>query len=82
MSPKFEGDRDKLKECVSMTGLDGSWKKLPNGARQYITKGGGVLNWHPSKGSVWFQGDDEAAEKLEQKFKKAAWDRAVNADPA
>jgi hypothetical protein len=55
-----------------MTGLGGSWKKLANGTRQYITEDGGILNWHESKGKVWFQGDDEAAEKLEQKFKKAA----------
>jgi hypothetical protein len=75
MSLKFRGDYAKLKKCVARSGLDGSWKKLPNGTRQYFTDDGGVLNWHPTKGSVWFQGEDDAAEELERKFKAAAKER-------
>jgi hypothetical protein len=75
MSLKFRGDYAKLKKYVARAGLDGSWKKLPDGTRQYFTDDGGVLNWHPTKGSVWFQGEDEAAEELERKFKAAAKER-------
>jgi hypothetical protein len=72
VSLNFRRDYDKLKKLVSQTGLDGRWKKLASHTRQYITDDGGVLNWHPSKGSVWFQGEDEAAKELERKCKKAA----------
>jgi hypothetical protein len=72
MRMKFRGDFDKLKECVSGTGLDGRWTKLSNGHRQFITDNGGILNWAPSTGSVWFQGEESAADNLELEFMTAA----------
>jgi hypothetical protein len=69
---RFSGDCDELEKCVSGTGLVGSWKEIPNGHRQFITDDGGILNWAPSTGSIWFQGVESAAEDLEREFKAAA----------
>jgi hypothetical protein len=52
--------------------MRGRWKKLRNGQRQFITDDHGILNWAPSTGSVWFQGPELAAKKLERKFKDYA----------
>lgn len=72
MTIEFRGNFDKLKKCVSRTGLDGSWKKLPNGRQQYITDDHVVLNWAASTGRVWLQGEESAAAELKRKFKAAA----------
>ena len=68
MSLKFRGDYGKLKKSVSRAGLVGRWKELSNGQRQFVTDDNGILNWAPSTGRVWFQGDKGAAEKLECAF--------------
>jgi hypothetical protein len=68
MSLNFRGDRTKLKNCVSRSGSDGSWKKLTNKYRQFITRDRGILNWVPSTGRIWFQGEKKAAKELERKF--------------
>ena len=72
MSVKGRRERDKLKKLVAQTGLPGSWKKLSNGQRQYTTEDGGILNWAPTTGSIWFQGVELAAVKLEREFKAVA----------
>lgn len=72
MSLKFRGARDELEKCVSLTGLHGKWKKLPNEHRQFITDDRGILNWAPSTGAVWFQGPELAAMELERQFRAAA----------
>ena len=68
MSLKFRGDYGKLKKSVSRAGLVGRWKELSNGQRQFVADDRGILNWAPSTGRVWFQGDKGAAEKLECAF--------------
>lgn len=72
MSLRFRGDYGKLEKCVSRIGLDGSWKKLSNGHRQFITDDHGILNWAPSTGRIWFQGQKVFAEELKRKFKAVA----------
>ncbi len=72
---KFRGDRARLKKCVTRTGLDGRWRKLLDGQRQYLTRAGGILNWSPTTGTVWFQGDRCAAQKLKLAFEVAAKNR-------
>ena len=69
---EFRGDSAELEKCVSRTGLDGSWKKLPNGHRQFITDNGGILNWSRYTGSIWFQGERSAAKEFKREFKAAA----------
>src|ERR1700722_15277257 len=69
---KFLGDLDELEKCVSQTGLDGRWIKLPDGHRQFVTDDGGVLNWSCYAGDIWFRGKSSAAKVFKREFKAAA----------
>lgn len=69
-SVRFRGDLDQLEKCVSRTGLDGSWKKLPDGHRQFVTHDGGVLNWSRYTGTIWFQGNRSAAKEFKRELKR------------
>jgi hypothetical protein len=81
MKLKFLGDFNELKrsvdECIS-GGMYGLWTELPNGHKQYTTDDGGILNWAPSTGSIWFQGKKTAIVELEQRFKVAAKGRITS----
>jgi hypothetical protein len=69
MSLKFRGDYDTLKKIVRRTGLDGSWRELRSGQKQYHIDDGGYLNWWETTGTITFQGHDIAArEELKQAF--------------
>jgi hypothetical protein len=71
MKLRFRGELERLKKAVARTGLGGDWKELPNRVCQYFTDGGAVLNWHPRKGTIWFQGDVRAREEFEKKLEVA-----------
>ena len=43
MQLKFLGDYGKLKRCVSRTEIDGGWRDLKYGQKQYRTNDGGYL---------------------------------------
>jgi hypothetical protein len=69
MQLKFLGDYSKLRKCVSHTRLDGSWRELKYGQKQYRTDDGGYLNWWDRTGTITFQGHNSAArEELTEAF--------------
>lgn len=72
MHLKFRGDLQRLKSCVGSTKLRGRWLKLLNGEREFHANNGGVLNWTPSTGSLWFRGVNRGTQELEERFKTAA----------
>jgi hypothetical protein len=50
-------------------GLDGCWRPLQRGQRQYRTLNGAILNWCQRTGKITFQGDDATARnELKQAF--------------
>jgi hypothetical protein len=61
---------------VSRTGVTGQWRELKNGHKQFRTKGGAILNWWESTGTIQFQGRDPAM-KFEQGFIASAKGRLV-----
>jgi hypothetical protein len=67
MKLKFLGDYAKLRKCVSRTVVAGQWGEPTNGHKQFRTKGGAILNWWESSGTILFQGRDPAM-KFEQGF--------------
>jgi hypothetical protein len=67
MTLQFLGDYAKLKKCVSRTGVTGEWREFKNGHKQFRTKGGAIINWWQSSGTVLFQGQDPGM-KFEQGF--------------
>jgi hypothetical protein len=67
MALQFRGDYTKVKKCVSRTGVTGQWRELKYGHKQFRTKGGAILNWWQSSGTVLFQGQDPGM-KFEQEF--------------
>jgi hypothetical protein len=69
MQLKFVGNYAKLQRCVSRTRLDGEWRVLKCGQKQYRTDHGGFLNWWETTGTITFQGSNlEAKEELTQAF--------------
>ena len=67
MKLKFFGDYKRLKSYVSRTGVDGQWRELKNGLRQFHAESGAILNWWESSGTIQFQGRDPEM-KFEQAF--------------
>ena len=69
MQLKFLGDYGELKRCVSRTEMDGKWRDLKYGQKQFRTDDGGVLNWWETTKTVTFQGHNLAArEELTHAF--------------
>jgi hypothetical protein len=69
MSLKFVGNYARLQICVSSTRLDGKWRNLKYGWKQYRTDEGGYLNWSETTKTVTFQGSNLVAkEELTQAF--------------
>ena len=69
MAIKFLGNYSKLQKCVSHTRLDGNWRELKYGQKQYRTGDGGYLNWWETTKTVTFQGHNLAArEELAEAF--------------
>jgi hypothetical protein len=64
---KFIGGYAKLKKYVSQTGFAGQWREPKNGHVQFHAKGGAVLNWWKSTGTIQFQGRDPTM-KFERAF--------------
>jgi hypothetical protein len=55
---KFKGTYQELKNKVLLTGINGEWKELNNGQKQYGADNGATLNWWESNKTVQFQGTD------------------------
>jgi hypothetical protein len=69
MQLKFLGTYAKLQGCMSRTRLDGKWRELKYGQKQYRTDDGGYLNWWEGTGTITFQGHNSAArEELTEAF--------------
>jgi hypothetical protein len=69
MQLKFLGKYAKLRKCVSRTRLDGKWRELKYGQKQYRADDGGSLIWWEGTGTTTFQGSNLAAKKeLTQAF--------------
>jgi hypothetical protein len=67
MKLKFLGGYKRLKKCVSHIDIDGQWRELKNGLRQFHAESGAVLNWWECSGTIQFQGRDPEME-FEQAF--------------
>lgn len=66
---KFRGTYAELQDKVLLTGINGAWRELPNGQKQYKAETEAVLNWWESNKTIHFQGKPAEA----QKFKDAFW---------
>ena len=66
MANKFEGTIEELQALVKAAGIKGKWDGDDQGKHTFRSGDGGVLNWWPSRGTVQFQGPDEAKAKLEK----------------
>lgn len=64
----FLGTFDELKNKVEQTGLNGEWKCLGNGQKQFKTKNGAFLNWWENKGTINFQGPSQIKADFESKL--------------
>jgi hypothetical protein len=62
---KHFGTFRQLQDQVLLTGIYGEWRDLGT-HRQFWSDDGGVLNWWPSTGTLWFQGRPRPANELKQ----------------
>ena len=67
MANKFRGSYQDLRDRVLLSGAYGMWKDKGN-HKQFRTERGAVLNWWESTKTIYFQGPNDLAEDLEQKF--------------
>jgi hypothetical protein len=82
MSFKIRGNYRRLRKAVTRAGLNGSWRELKYGQKQYRTDDGGVLNWRETTGTISFQGVKTAAkEELAKAFTASAKERLVGVYP-
>jgi predicted nucleotide-binding protein len=63
----FHGKHDELKAKLVALGVDGQWSES-NGNHLLRTAAGGILNWAPTKGTIWLQGPAHAKHALEQQI--------------
>lgn len=70
MAFQFRGKLDELKSKLAAAGAEGDWSER-NGSHQLRTSDGGVLNWSPTKGTIWLQGQQAAKGPLEQQVSVA-----------
>ena len=62
--PKFYGTLEQLKEAVGAAGCVGEWQEKPNNVWRFVNRDNGGLNWSVNKGTIWFDGPDEAKKRL------------------
>lgn len=65
---KFRGTYTELQDKVLLTGIDGSWRELANGQKQFRAETEAVLNWWETNKTINFQGKPAEAEKLKDAF--------------
>ena len=79
---KFRGTYQNLQDRVLLTGINGEWRELDNGQKQFRADTDAVLNWWETSKTINFQGDKEEATKLEAAFMTVEFDEgAVVAAP-
>lgn len=80
MANKFNGTFQELQDKILLTGINGSWKDLSNGQKQYKTETGIVLNWWESSKTISIQGPNGTnKDKFEDAFYKVLNGEVVSA---
>ena len=61
---RFGGSLVALQNLVLLTGAFGDWEEKPNGIWRYRSEDRAGLNWSSTRGTVWFDGPEQARERL------------------
>jgi len=64
MADVFHDGIDALKEKIAASGIRGEWFEETGGKQVFRSKDRGILNYWPSKGTIQFQGKQEAQTAL------------------
>jgi predicted nucleotide-binding protein len=72
MTIKFYGSFAQICNFLESGGFQGRWREQGASRRVYEDSSGVILNWVSKTGSVWFQGDANAAQRLEGHFQSEA----------
>jgi predicted nucleotide-binding protein len=65
---KFRGTYKDLQDKVLLTGINGEWREINNGQKQYKTEHGATLNWWETSKTIQFQGADDVKTEFENAF--------------
>lgn len=61
----FHGSIEEFKQAITSAGIFGEWMEKPNNCWRLVLKDRSGVNWSSSKGTIWFDGPNEAKGKLE-----------------
>jgi predicted nucleotide-binding protein len=61
---EFHGSIDDLKSGVVATGIEGTWTEMPHSCWRFTAKTRAGLNWSATKGTLWFDGPEEAKQAM------------------
>jgi predicted nucleotide-binding protein len=82
MALRFKGELGELKAKLFAAGIEGEWSES-NGNHQLRDAAGGVINWSPTKGTIWCQGAEKPKAALEARVAAVFTDtEPANATPA
>ena len=79
---KFRGTYQDLQDKVLLTGINGEWKELNNGQKQYKTEDGATLNWWETSKTIQFQGSDDVKSEFETAFNSVENTTSPNVSPS
>ena len=60
----FRGSIEELQTMLSQAGCAGDWQEKPNKVWRFIGRDRAGLNWSAGKGTLWYDGPEEAKESL------------------
>ena len=66
MAYRFSGTYEELQAKLHSLELRGEWSSLNENQKQFRHENGGIMNWYPSTGSIYFQGKRAGREVLEE----------------
>lgn len=62
---RFRGTLEQLDAVMVLAGRTGFWERMPAGYWRFNDTGGAILNWWESRGTINFQGPEQAKGALE-----------------
>ncbi|MDH2353845.1 nucleotide-binding protein [Bradyrhizobium sp. SSUT112] len=74
------GTFEELQAAVASIGCIGEWQSKPNEVYRFVCKDRSGLNWSSTKGTIWFDGPQDAKIKLQAAL-EAALNGGVIAEP-
>jgi predicted nucleotide-binding protein len=81
MGARFHGSLEELKDKLLGLDLDGDWIEQPNGVWKFRCKDKAGLLWSSTKGTIWYDGPQQAKKALSTKVEGVLTDGVIATAP-